>query len=204
MTDDMQATAGVIAGIVALLALVPYAVSIVRGKTKPNRASWFIWTFVGLMIVGSYHASGATHTMWVAGAYVAVPLTVALLSIRYGTSGAHSFDWLCLGLSLASIVPWWFFRSAPTALYINIFVDCLGALPTVRKALLDPQSEDRLAWLIAFLANCINLLAIHSWTPEISAYPMYAFAITGLIASILYLRQRAPVFRVCPSVGSTP
>ncbi len=186
MTSQMQGWIGVVAGCVAMLALVPYVISILRGITRPSRASNVIWTIVGLMLAATYRESGATHTFWVAAVYVINPLVVTLLSIKYGVKGATWLDWICLAGSGLSLLPWLVLRSAPIALYINIFVDALGALPTVRKAFLTPLSEDRLAWLIAFLANSINLLAIDRWEPQISLYPLYAFAITGLIAGLLY------------------
>lgn len=176
---------GIVAAIVAMTALVPYVRSILAGRTRPSRASWFIWTVVGLALAMSYRASGATATFWVAVAYFFIPLIVFLLSIRYGDRGASRLDWFCLAGALFGLLMWWWLRSAPVALYINIAVDCLGSLPTVRKAFLDPASEDRLAWVIAFLANAINLLAIDRWEPSISLYPVYAFAIVGLIAALL-------------------
>lgn len=199
---DLHATAGLVAGIVALLAFVPYIASIIRGVTRPSLTSWFIWTLVGVMIVASYRASGATHTLWVAGSYVLGPLIVTLLSLRYGERGTTTLDWVCLTISVGSLIPWWLLRSAPSALALNILADVLGAVPTIRKSWMAPESEDRLAWLIAFLANCINLLAVAEWTPRIYAYPLYAFATTGVVAGILCIRQSNNGVARTPAVGT--
>lgn len=190
MMERAQAMAGLIAGILAMLAVVPYIRSILSGRTKPNRASFLIWTGVGLMVAATYKASGATTTLWVALAYFVSPLIVAALSLKYGVGGASRLDLVCLSGALLSLALWWATRSAPTSLYINILVDALAVIPTAKKAWLDPGSEDRSAWQLAFLANAVDLFAIRSWAPEISIYPIYSFLATGTIVTALTLKRR--------------
>ncbi len=180
---------GVMAGVVALSALIPYARSILAGHTKPNRASWCIWSLVGIVLAASYKASGADATFWIAVAYAVNPLTVALLSIRYGVGGASRLDLICLAVCLLILLLWWRLRSAPVALFLTLCVDALGALPTLRKAWQDPRSEDQLAWGIACAAAFLNLFAIDSPKPQVWLYPVYAFLVTALIYALL-LRQR--------------
>ena len=57
---------GFFAGLLSLAAFVPYIIAIVKGVTKPNRATWWIWTTNGLILLASYYASGAESTVWVA------------------------------------------------------------------------------------------------------------------------------------------
>jgi hypothetical protein len=73
---------GIIAGCISALACIPYFISIIRGKTKPNRATWWIWSWLGVLLFFSYKASGATDTLWVALVYMITPLITALLSLN--------------------------------------------------------------------------------------------------------------------------
>ena len=51
---DVQKVISVTAGILFLIAFAPYTYSIVKGRTKPAKASWIIWasldtiTFAGM------------------------------------------------------------------------------------------------------------------------------------------------------------
>lgn len=70
---DIAPLAGLAAGALALVAYIPYVVSILRGNTKPNRATWFIWAVIGAILGASYYASGAEHTAWVTVGYFLGP-----------------------------------------------------------------------------------------------------------------------------------
>ena len=188
---DFHAVAGLTASVVAMVAMIPYIASMLRGETRPSIISWWIWTVAGTMLAASYLASGAGPTWWMAAAYVVNPLVIAVLALSYGEHKADPIDWICLAGALSSLIPWFFFDSPHAALYINIFVDLLGALPTLRKSIVDPASENRMGWLLAFCANVINLLAIDRWQPEIFVYPVYAFVITGLIWGTLFRARLA-------------
>ena len=182
--------AGLAAGAVALAALIPYVLSILSGKTRPNRASWIIWTIAALITALTYRAAGATTTFWIAAAYTVNASVVAGLAFKYGEGRTERFDWLCLVLALVSLIPWLLFDSPATALYLDIFVDVLAVLPTIRKAYWHPASEHRPSWLIAFAATAINLAALDTWAPEVSLYAIYCFLSIGAITGTLYMRRR--------------
>jgi hypothetical protein len=186
---DITAVSGKVAGIVSFIAFLPYILAILRGQTKPNRATWWIWTVVGFMLGASYYSSGANHTIWVPVSYVIGPLIVAVLSIRYGEGGWSRFDRICLFGAAISAILWWLFSSPLVALLINLFIDLMGALPTIRKAYYKPESEDRTAWGLFFTGNAVNLFAVETWTFAISIYPIYMFLASGLIAFFIFVRR---------------
>ena len=186
---EISELAGRTAGLLALAAFVPYILSILRGGTRPNRATWWIWTIVGLLLGSSYYASGAQHTMWVPISYIIGPLVAAVLSLRYGEGGWTAFDRRCIFVALLSLPLWWFFQSPLIALLMNLFIDFLGALPTIRKSYFEPEGEDRLAWALFFAGNVANLFAIEGLTFVIVVYPAYMFLASGTI-TFLVLRPR--------------
>lgn len=184
------ALAGKVAGVVSLAAFVPYVIAILRGKTQPNRATWIIWAVVGFMLAASYYTSGANHTIWVPVSYVIGPFVIAILSIKYGVGGWNRLDKYCLIGAGTSVVLWWMFSSPLIALCINLFIDFLGALPTIRKAYQEPKSEDRTAWALSSIGVFTNLFAIEHWTFAIYVYPAYMFIAIGLITTLIFTRQR--------------
>lgn len=183
---DITAVSGKVAGIVSFIAFLPYILAILRGQTKPNRATWWIWTIVGFMLGASYYSSGANHTIWVPVSYVVGPLIIAILSIKHGEGGWTRFDRNCLLGAGISLVLWRLFDSPLIALLINLFIDFMGALPTIRKAYNEPESEDRTAWALFFTGNTANLFAVEKWTFAISIYPIYMFLTSGLIMALVF------------------
>lgn len=186
---DITAVAGKVAGIVSLAAFIPYILAILRGETKPNRATWWIWAVVGLMLGASYYSSGANHTIWVPVSYIIGPFVTAILSIKYGEGGWTRFDRSCLLGAGVSMVLWWIFSSPLIALLINLFIDLMGALPTIRKAYHEPESEDRTAWALFFAGNTANLFAVETWMFAISVYPIYMFFGSGIITALIFVRR---------------
>lgn len=184
------AIVGKVAGIVSLVAFIPYLIAMLRGKTKPNRATWLIWTVVGFMLLVSYRFSGANDTIWVPISYVIGPLVVFTLSIYYGKGGWNRFDGCCLFGSGASLFFWWMSGSPMVALLINLFIDFLGAIPTVRKVYHQPETEDRFAWVLACMSSIINLFAIEDWTFAIWVYPVYMCIGNGLITALIFIRRK--------------
>jgi len=160
MTANLQEVVGQLAGAISLLGFVPYIIEIVQGKTRPNRATWWIWTVVGAMLCASYYASGARHTIWVPLSYVIGPLITALLALRYGEGGWNRFDRGCLGASVFSLIVWWLARAPLVAMGANISIDLLGALPTIRKAYHEPEAESLRSWTVFLLADALNLCAL--------------------------------------------
>ncbi len=183
---------GLLAGIISLLGFVPYCIAIVQGRTKPNQATWFIWSLVGIMLAGSYWASGATQTLWAPLSYVIGPIITTTLAMRYGEGAWSRFDRLCILGAFISLILWVLLRSPQVALVINLIIDLFGALPTIRNAWHRPQDEDLTSWLIFTVGNALNVLAIDRWTWEIASYPLYITFANAIVLSLLLRPRQKP------------
>ena len=178
---------GIIAGILSFSAYFIYISTTIFGKTKPNRATWWILTLIGAMIASSYYVAGARATIWVALSYVLGPLIIAILSIKYGEGERlERLDKWCLSVAIISLPIWYISKSAILVLCINIFLDFVGLLPTVKKSYLRPGGEDRIAWTIESFASLFNVFAIERWIFTIAFYPIYLFTINSIITLLLY------------------
>lgn len=171
-------TLGIIAGVIAIGGYIPYIYSILAGHTRPNRATWFIWTIVGGLLAFSYIAEGDQNSIWLPLGYFFGPLITAILSLRYGYAEWTRLDTICIAAALISIIPWVFADSATTTLLINLLIDSTGAIPTLVKTYREPETEDFSAWVIFFIANTLQLFAISMWNLA-SLYPIYLFLLAG-------------------------
>ena len=196
------ALVGIIAGVLSFAAYALYIFTTLKGKTKPNRATWWILTLVGLMIAASYYAEGARDTMWVPLSYVLGPAIIAVLSLKYGEGRWERLDKLCLTGAIISAIIWYFSHSALLVLMINIIMDFLGLVPTIKKSYLRPAGEDRTAWTLESIAGALNIFAIERWTFGIAFYPIYLLVINGIVTLLLYRPTLKKIFRL-PKVFSS-
>jgi len=188
--DSLSSIAGRIAGLVSAVAYIPYAISIIRGQTKPSLSTWVIWTVVGGALCASHWASGGHDSFWVPLTYMLGPLLLAGLAVRYGEIAWSRFDGACLAAAAFSLVLWALSGTPLVALCMNIVVDLIGALPTIRKSWREPESEDRLSWNMFFAANAINLLAVEKWSFSGAVYPVYLVLIALTMILLLWRPRR--------------
>lgn len=182
---------GYAAGALALFAYIPYTISILQNKTKPNRATWIIWAILDVLALFSYYVSGARETLWVPLGFTLGSIVVVAFSIKYGEKHWSRLDIFCLAGAGISI-PIWLMSSALNALLINLFVTAVGALPTFRKTYRDPQSENKLAWGL-FMVSCVaNILAVREWKFAIYIYPITILLIDGPIAAVVFWPRKTP------------
>ncbi len=201
---------GVLAGVISLLAYIPYISSIIRRETVPSRTTWWILSFVGFTTFITYKESGASNTTFFLIGDASGAFLIALLSLLYGKDGVKLFDRACFLGAAISIFLWISFQNQPyIAFSSSLIVEVVAMIPTIRKIYLNPFEEDVPAWLFTFIAAIINLYAIETWRFIVVFYPFYEFFINGLIVLLLavgrgrrlLVREKAPLFKGLQSLG---
>ena len=190
MSFTITELAGKIAGVLAVLAYIPYIYAIIRRKTSPNRATWFIWAFVSFIMLISYYLSGARSTIWLPLGYAIGSSVIAILSIRCGEGGWTIFDRSCLLGAGLSVVLGFVLKNPQVVLFTNILNDFFGMLPTIKKSYLRPHNENELAWIMFFAGSVANVVAIDNWNFSIATYPVFLFCETGTIVFLLFFSPR--------------
>lgn len=188
---DIKAVLGIVAGVVAFFAYIVYIISILKGKTKPSRATWWIWTFMGIVLAISYHSSGAVNTIWVPYVEFIGPLSIALLSIKYGEGGLNNkTDLVCLFGAIISIILWIIFNNPVVALVTNLVINSFAVAPTIKKSYLHPEGEDFWAWFSTGLADSLNMFAVEKFTFAILVYPIYMLVSDLIIIFVLLIKKK--------------
>ena len=179
---------GVVAGIISALAFFPYFVSILKGTTKPIRVTWWVWSWLGILLFFSYKASGAHDTLLVPFIYMITPVLVAILSIKYGCGGLTAVDVICFVSSLIATVFWLFSGSSEQSLFLFLVIDFIGLIPTIRNTFHHPEQESSPAWLLMAAANFLNLIVACNEGFVVAVYPLYLF-LSGTLVFCLSLRK---------------
>jgi hypothetical protein len=186
VTGSIQSSAGVIAGVISLVAYVPYAYDLMRGAARPNRATWLIWTLAGGLLFASYSVAGGGAARWVPLSDTLGPAIIAALAIRYGKGGFSWFDLGCLAIAGLSVLAWVLTGSPAISLNVNLFLAVVGAVPTFRSVYRDPNAEPALVWGAFLLSNTLNLAAVEAWSWSSGGYPVYAVLAAGLVNLLIH------------------
>ncbi len=180
---------GVVAGVLALSGSVPYVIDTLRGRTRPNRATWLVYVVIGSCVVASSWAAGGRWSLLVPVAYIIGPAAILLASIRHGEGGWSRFDRWCLAGAAVGMLAWLGSGDPRVGVWLHTSVDALGTLPTLRKSWRDPAHENRSAWTIYAVASLLNLFAINVWTVGEAVFPMWLALGCTSVAGILWWRH---------------
>lgn len=180
-----HALLGQIAGMMAIVQVIPYLVSILRGHTRPERTTYFIWLILEGVTVSSYIAAGARTTIWTGIAYTFTALIIFILSIKRGMGGFSAFDIICFLMAMTGIALWLSTDNAVLTLYFSTFVSFVAYLPTIKKAYFLPGTENTLSWVMTFCTALVNVCALTTLKPSIALPPVVGVFTSGTVAYLL-------------------
>jgi len=180
----------VIIAIVDLLANYPYLRDVIKGKTKPNIASWSTWTLINIIIVvAAIAAGGAINTVVLGATYLVGSLSILLVGIFKGTRKYTLFDGICQTVAILGVVLWQLTNNPNIALLFVLIVDISAVTPTVRHAYKYPHEETWATFAIASV-GALGLVALAtSFSFASLAIPIEATIVNALLAGIIISRQ---------------
>lgn len=154
-----------------------YLIATIKGKVKPNRVSWFLWSLAPLIAFAAEAKQGVGIigvTTLVAGLN---PLAVFLASFVNKKSQwkLGYFDFICGGLSIFGLILWGITREGNIAIIFSILADFLASLPTVVKSYHAPETESAFAFYMSALSAAAALIVAPHWTLAYIGFPMYLF-----------------------------
>lgn len=191
MSQELLAGLGIAAGVVNTIGLLPYLRDIFRRKTKPERATWWIWFVLNVIALGAQWAAGATWSLGLTiGQIVAVGL-IAVLSLRYGHGTFRKKHYLSLTMAAIGVVLWKVTADPLIALIIIVLIDFMAFYLTIVKTWRAPDTETLSSWVLASIAAGCGVLAIGEWTDLAKTiYPAYIFIGNWALVAIIVWRRR--------------
>jgi hypothetical protein len=185
------AVCGLLAGLSSIVDKVPYLRDTLAGSTRPQRATWLIWSVLATVVVASQRADGATWSLVMAGVQAALTTLVFTLSLRFGEGGLTRRDGLLLALAAVGVAAWLATSTAVLATVAVVASDLLGVLAMSPKAWRDPGSETPSAFALAGLSGLLAALAVARLDVARLLYPAYFAVVNSAIAAVIVLRRRA-------------
>jgi hypothetical protein len=164
-----------------------YLEEVVQGRSTPERATWFVWTILGVIALLTQKSLGATSSLWFVGLQTAGVALIFLLSISHGSGGFNKFDYSALALSALGILLWILSSNPLFSLVMVVLVRSIAISTTVKKTYAVPRSEAVLPWIIYAMSAILAIISVGEWSFALLLYPIYVLCADSsvIIAKIL-------------------
>ena len=184
----MHSAFAIAGAVVNFVGGLSYVRAILRGEAAPNRVTWFLWAFVPIIAAAAQWENGVGISTLVVASVGASPACVVLASFIAGSGSwkLGTFDYICGACALAALALWAITGDPVTAIVLSILGDTAAALPTIRKAWLAPETEDKRAYVLAFIGVLLGLFSVREATFSALAFNVYLVAGTAALVAILY------------------
>ena len=172
-----------------------YAWSTVRGATRPNRVTWFLWAAAPLIGFAAQLDAGV-------GLPAVLTLSIGLgpaliFASTFVNPAAYwrisRFDLGCGAVSVAAIVIWRLTGDPALAVIFAVLADLVAGLPTVRKGWAHPETENGAVFVFGALNGVVTLLTIDTWSAATWAFPVYITLLGSTLFAVISVRGRRPV-----------
>lgn len=183
---------GIASGILITVSSVPYIIDILKKKTKPERASWFIWLVLSSIAFFSQLAEGADWSLILTGADAFAIACIFLLSLQRGSGGFTKKDIFALAASAVGLCLWYFTQHAYYAIFITLLIDMTATVLTVIKTYEDYTSETMSMWLLDAIAGILSTISVGEMNFILLIYPFcfFLFNLAVVIAILLGKRKK--------------
>jgi hypothetical protein len=172
----MKEAFGIAALVISVAANIPYAVDIVKGRADPHRISWFIWTVLGgVYFFSTIFESGAT--LFTIGELIG-PVAIFILSLKYGVGGHDRKNQLSLLVAMVALGLLFVLDGVIVSLVLALIVDAIAISITVRKVLLDRDSESKAFWALGAIAALFAIASLEEFVIAGLLYPVYALSVS--------------------------
>lgn len=174
----------------ALLSLIGglnYLVGTVKGKTRPNKVTWLLWTLAPMIAFTAQVKQGVGLQSLLTFMVGFNPLLIFIASFvnKKASWNITRFDLLCATLSVLGLVLWYITKVGNVAIFFSIVADVSAGLPTIVKAFNAPETESYLVFLLGGINALITLATIDVWNFQYFAFPVYIVGINTILIILI-------------------
>ena len=176
--------------VIGAIGVIAYLVDTVKGKVKPNRVSFLLWSIAPLIAFAAQIKQGVGLESLMTFSTGFLPLTVFIASFvnKKAEWKLTKFDLFCGVLSIVGLVLWLITKVGNVAIAFSILADGLAALPTIIKAYKYPDTEIAWPWIATSFGVILTLLTINTLTFANSGFIIYILIVNTLIFSLVQFR----------------
>lgn len=176
--------------LIEFIAGLSYLLDTIKGKTHPNKVSFFLWSLAPLIAFFAQINQGVGIQSLLTLSVGITPLLILIASFLNKASywKITKFDLICGVLSLLGLLLWGVSKDPNIAILFGILADGMAAVPVVVKSYTHPESESAYPWLAFSFAALITLATLNQWRFAEFAFPVYLVLIDLLIFILVKFR----------------
>jgi hypothetical protein len=176
----------------SVVAACVYIRSMFRGRTRPNRVTWFMWAVAPFIATAAAMSSGvgwAVIPVFMSG-FSPFLIFFASFFCKKAYWKPSKFDYFCGLFSGVALVLWYVTRDPNLAITFAIGSDAFAAVPTLTKSWHTPKTESAWPFIIGTFSPLTSFLVASTWAFSELAFPAYLVAINVLIVLLLSKRWK--------------
>ena len=164
-----------------------YLIDTLKGKTKPNRVTWFFWALAPLIAFVAEIQKGVGLQSLMTFSVGFTPLLIFIASFFNKKSfwKLDRLDYIIGGLAFIGVIVWQITGEGNLAILFAILVDGVAAIPTVIKSYTNPETESPTIFLLGMVNAVITLLTIRVWNFAHWGFPVYILGITVILYALI-------------------
>ena len=180
----------IVGAIIAAVGSLSYLVDTLKGKVKPNRVSFLLWSLAPLIAFFAEVKQGVGIQALMTFIVGFLPLTIFIASFvnKKAVWNLTGFDLMCGALSIIGLVLWFITKSGNIAIIFSILADGLAAMPTIVKSFNYPETESAWPYFASNISGILTLLTIKVWNLANIGFPLYIVLITLVIFSLVHFK----------------
>ncbi len=179
-----------IASALVVIAGAPfYVYDILKGTTRPQRVTWFIWSVQGIVAFTSQVILHGGWSLLYIGLEALGNVLVFMLALHFGVGGWKTSDKVALGIALLGVLVSVAARQPVVALFGVVVADLSGVILTILKSYRQPESETPITWFALGTAGLLSGLAVGRLSFELLLYPLYLAVSCYAVFATIYLSK---------------
>ena len=180
----------IIGTLIGAIGSVAYVTDTVKGKVKPNRVSFLLWSIVPFIAFFAQIKQGVGLEALMTFSTGFLPLMVFTASFvnKEAKWKLTWFDLVCGMLSLVGLALWMITKVANVAIFFSIVADGFAAIPTLVKSYKYPDTELAWPWMATVSGVILTLLTIPTFTFANGGFILYILVVNSLIFILVQFR----------------
>jgi hypothetical protein len=185
----LQTLIGFAAVFVGLLGYIPYYRDTLRGTTKPHPFTWLGFGCLNAISFFAQISRGGGAGAWTTAVSAVCIFGVFALALNKGEKDITTFDWICFGGTVLSILLWVITKEPLVAVIIVTIADILAFAPTFRKGYLRPDEETAIHYALSTLKYLLSLFALTAFNLTTFLFPLSVAIVNFCFVLLLLIRR---------------
>ena len=180
----------VIGTLIGAVGAIAYLVDTIKGRVKPNRVSFLLWSIAPLIAFAAQikQGVGLEALMTFSTGFLPALTLAASFSNKEAEWKLTKFDLFCGFLSVVGLALWQITKVGNVAIFFSILADGLAALPTIVKAYKYPDTELAWPWIATSCGVLLTILTLKELSFANSGFIIYIFIVDAIIFSLVQFR----------------